>query len=82
MKAKWFAEHNCGYGGFIEKAWDAATNAVEQKFTSTNTGSPKLPTLVEAISGALGFKVSEVPGTDTGAAMKDMYDFICSQLRA
>lgn len=39
IKAKWFAENNCGYGGMIEKAWDAATKLVEEKFTSTNTAS-------------------------------------------
>ena len=27
---------------YLRDAWDAATKAAEEKFTSTNTGSPKL----------------------------------------
>ena len=64
-------------------AWDRIKNELKERAQlSRNTGSPKLPTLLEAISGALGFKVTEVPGTDTAMAMKDMYDFMCRQLRA
>jgi hypothetical protein len=70
----------------MEATCQTVLNVLQEKSSSElpahNTGSPKFPTLLEAVSGALGFKVSEFPDTDTGFGMRDMYNYICRQLRA
>lgn len=60
--------------------WQTLKAAVLAQQTN-NSSSLQMPSLLEAVSGALGFKVSEVPGTDTGAAMADMYNYIATSLR-
>ena len=56
---------------------------MEEKFTSHNTGSPKLPTLVEcqmafqSLPRNNGFSIASEK-----LAIEFVYDFICRQLRA
>jgi hypothetical protein len=63
--------------------WQAATKAAEEKFTSTDTAIPKLPTYDEVVSSIEldqndCFKLTK----DHYSGMRRCYDFICRQLRA
>ena len=56
---------------------------VEEKFTSTNTGSPKLPTLVECerwyVTEKCGFeRITELEKN----VVREIHDYMCRQLRA
>jgi len=59
---------------WIYSAWQAATEAAEEKFISTNTGSPKL---LAELHDAMLF-------SSAGALYKttDLYQKVCEQLRA
>lgn len=69
-----------------ESASVAAAKVAElavKKFTSTNTGIPKLPTLVECerwyIKEKCGFEhITELEKN----VIRDIYNYICRQLRA
>ena len=61
--------------------WNAATKAAEEKFTSTNKPSAKLPTFEEVDTEV----ISELKqfGVRNGRPLHRMaYDFICRQLSA
>lgn len=58
---------------YLRDAWDAATEAAEEKFTSTDTGSPKLPTRTE-FAAWVAKRGNPSP--------YQAYDYIAQQLRA
>ena len=64
-----------------EKVWNAAIKHAEEKFTSTNTGSLKLPTLNDTLIALDRYMSGSVSVKNSGVA-KFVYDFICRQLRA
>jgi hypothetical protein len=57
-----------------EVVWKAATKAAEEKFTSTNTGSPKLPTRADFIEWLSTF--------ESAPSASSVFDWVCRQLRA
>ena len=83
---KWWAKQvdNGGTWTTLERlaakdAWEAATKLVEEKFTSTNTGSPKLPDIGSILNEVFGNDQAQGQGA---AYVRQTYDIIVRQLRA
>lgn len=62
-------------------AWQAATKAAEEKFTSHNTGSPKMPEFKEFYNEARCVIGQELNQGEY-ILVKRLYGFICRRLRA